>query len=328
MKNPNEAERIDMMEYLLALYRRKWTIAAATVLTAAVAVILALKQKPLWISTARMLPSDTKSESPGLIGLAALAGISMPQSASPEAFYRDILLSNDFLDTLLRIRWKTSLKGGGEKTIAEVYELKVDSSKPGWEEKFRQGAVQFIRKRRIVDFEREPSGLMTLTTMTIDPELSFHLNAFLLDRLDEYNRVRKKTRTSEKKALIEQRLQEVEAGLKQSEERLRSFRERNISVSTPALMLEQQRLLREVEVNGALYQELRKQYEITKIEIVDNTQFLNILERPVVSTLPGKSKRRKLVMLLTVFGFLGSSLVVIAMEKFKSVRAAAAARAA
>lgn len=310
------------MEYLTLLYRRRWIILAVTILAGAAGVGLALMQKPIWISTAQLLPSESRNESPGLAGLAALAGFAVPQSTSQEAFYKDILLSNDFLDALLENRWKTAKDTARLMTMAEIYEVKVDSTDPSWREKFRQTMREFIRTQNVVDFDRDPTGLMTLTTTTVDPRLSYEMNAFLLDRLDTYNRLKKKTKTSEKKDLIETRLQEVDSSLKLAEERLKTFREKNVSVSTPPLMLEQQRLLREVEVNGAIYQELRKQFEITKIEIVDNTQIINVLEHPVIPAVPGKSKRRKLVMIVTMLGMFGSSAAVIAFEKLVSSRKA------
>jgi uncharacterized protein involved in exopolysaccharide biosynthesis len=319
--NPNSrTDRIDLMDYLALLYGRRWILTLATLFAFALSVGLALLQKPIWISTSRLLPSESKGETSNLAGLAALAGLSVPQATSPETFYRDIILSNDFLDTLVAMSWKTSLNPADGQTLAQIYKVKVDSTEANWPERHRQGMLLFIRKRKLVGFERDPSGLMTLTCATIDPLLSYELNAFLLERLDTYNRVKKKSRTSEKKAVIEERLGDVEVSLKQSEERLRAFREKNLYVSTPALLLEQQRLLREVEVNGALYQELRKQYEITKIEVVDNTQFLNILEKPIVPTIAGKSNRRKLVMIVTLLGLFLASVAVLLQAKLAGMR--------
>jgi uncharacterized protein involved in exopolysaccharide biosynthesis len=316
-----EGDRIDLMSYFAILYRKRWIILTVTIAAAAVSVVIAVRQKPLWTSTSKLLPSESRNEAPALAGLAALAGLSMPQAASPETFYRDILLSNDFLDTLVWSKWTTRLFPDRIMTLAEVYEFKVDTTKALWKEAHRQKVLDFIRKKRIVDFERDPSGLMTLSSTTIDPLLSYELNVFLINRLDDYNRLKKKTHTTEKKTLIEDRLKDVEESLSSSEERLRQFREKNLSVSTPGLLLNQQRLLREIEVNGAVYQELRKQYEITKIEIVDNTQFLNILEKPMIPALHGKSTRRKFVMILTILGFLVASIAVLANEKIQAFRA-------
>lgn len=312
--------RIDILEYARILYRKRWLLAGMTALACAAGVGMALLQKPIWISKATLLPSETRTENPGLAGLAALAGISMPQQSSQETYYGDIILSQDFLDTVIWIPWKVAQPEGAQRTLAEIYELKADSAAPNGRERFRQRMHEFIIEKKLVEFERDPGGLMVLSCSTVDPQVSYGLNEFLLTRLDSYNRLRKRTRTTEKKALIEERLGDVESALKQSEEHLRAFREKNLSVSTPALLLEQQRLLREVEVNSALYQELRKQYEITKIEIVDNTQILNVLEHPTVPAMPGKSARRKLVMLFTIMGFVFTAVGILAAQKISDFR--------
>jgi uncharacterized protein involved in exopolysaccharide biosynthesis len=314
--NPIPAgERIDLMGYLAVLRRKAWLIAAFGLVAFGLSIGIAITQKRKWVSVSRLLPSESKSETSGLAGLAALAGINMPQQTSFETFYNDIIMSHGFLDTIIQMKWKTSK--GMEQSLAEAYQIKVDTTLPGAGGIFLQRMHDFIRKKKIIVFEREPTGLMTLTCTTLDPQLSYELNAFLLARLDEFNRVKKKSRASEKKVIVEERLKEVEQGLRESEERLQHFREKNISVSTPSLILEQQRLIREVEVNGALYQELRKQFEISKIEIVDNTQFLNVLENPIVPTLPAQSTRRKLVLISTLFGLFLGVAVALGLDKLR-----------
>lgn len=308
------------MDYLYLIYRRRFFVALVGLASCAIGILAALAQKPAWISEARLLPSDSKNESSGFAGLAALAGISVSQSASPETYYPEIIQSNDFLDTIVEMGWKTKSWPEKPRTIAEMYKLTPDTTKPDWRERERQRLRLFIRKKKMIQFERDPSGLMTLTCETIDPLFSYELNTFLLARLDTYNRVRKKTRASEKKALIEQRLHEVESALRQSEDYVRAFREKNLSVSTPALLLEQQRLMREVEVNGAVYQELRKQYEIAKIEVVDNTQILNLLEQPEIPAIAAKSIRRKLVLISTLLGLFAGAAIALAHAKWMEFR--------
>ena len=58
--------------------------------------------------------------------------------------------------------------------------------------------------------------------------------------------------------------------LTKAENRLKEFREKNRQVLSPQLLLEQERLIRDVQINATIYTERRKQFELVKIEEVKN----------------------------------------------------------
>ena len=83
---------------------------------------------------------------------------------------------------------------------------------------------------------------------------------------------------SEKKDFISGRIIEVEKQLIKAEENLKIFRESNRSIfQSPSLMLEQERLVREVSTLMQLYLTLKSQYELVQIELFDGSNgFLKI----------------------------------------------------
>ncbi len=304
--------KIDLFCYLKIIYKRKILIGLITISFMVFSIIKAINTMPYWISEAKLLPLHNSAQN-DMSSLAALAGLSLPQSDNTENFYKDILRSRDFLDTLADIQWKTDVYADSLVTLADIYGLVPDTSTDHWEYAFKQQILDFIIENELISFEKASTGTMTLGVKTIDPILSFEINNFLIDYLDYFNRYKRKTNISLKKNLIETRLREFESQLKESEHRLQIYEEKNLSIRTPAALMMRERLKREVELNNSLYLEMRKQYELLKIDEVDNAQVLDVLQKPTIPV-KGESKRRKLVMMGSALGFILSLFLAFGLN--------------
>jgi uncharacterized protein involved in exopolysaccharide biosynthesis len=74
-------------------------------------------------------------------------------------------------------------------------------------------------------------------------------------------------------------LKEVKNDLANSEDTLMNFREKNRQTGdSPALQLEQSRLMRDVDINTELFTTLTQQYELARIEEVKNIPIVNIMD--------------------------------------------------
>ena len=65
---------------------------------------------------------------------------------------------------------------------------------------------------------------------------------------------------------------------------VKEFKERNRQISSPALQLELERLAREVEVQKGIYLTLKQQFEMAKIEEVQETSIMRVLDKPRVDS--------------------------------------------
>ena len=78
-------------------------------------------------------------------------------------------------------------------------------------------------------------------------------------------------------------MQDILGDLTLAEDALKDFREKNrIILSSPALMLEQERLIRELEVKKQIYITLKTQMEMANIEEVQNSKTIRVLDHPEV----------------------------------------------
>ena len=101
----------------------------------------------------------------------------------------------------------------------------------------------------MVSFSIDPMSLFSsITVESTDPMLSKDLADQIIIELEKLNRFFKNQTVGEKIAFIELRIASVEEDLELSEQSLKLFNEQNRQISTPSLLLEQERLQRDVEV--------------------------------------------------------------------------------
>ena len=64
--------------------------------------------------------------------------------------------------------------------------------------------------------------------------------------------------------------------LTKAENRLKEFREKNRQVLSPQLLLEQERLIRDVQINATIYIELAEALEIDDCQLTDETNLIDL----------------------------------------------------
>ena len=150
------------------------------------------------------------------------------------------------------------------------------------------------------------AGVLVLTTEFCYPELAFQVNNYLLQLINEYILNSLKGQAKEKRTFIEERISEISEDLKVSENRLARFKERNLDTDAPKVFLEEQRLLRQVTLNQELYIQLKKQYELARIEEKNDQPLIEILQRPEIPLWRSMPKRKLMVIIGTIVGaFIG-----------------------
>jgi uncharacterized protein involved in exopolysaccharide biosynthesis len=141
-----------------------------------------------------------------------------------------------------------------------------------------------------------------------EPRLAADVLNAALSEMDLFLREKRSTGATEQRKWIESRLVQVNAELRNAEEALKNFRDRNRRVTdSPELLLEQERLSREVQIKGTIDLELRKQAEIAKIDEIKQITTINVLDEgrePVKKERPKRGMNAAIGFLLA---FLGTS---------------------
>ena len=147
--------------------------------------------------------------------------------------------------------------------------------------------------------------------------MSAALATAIITESDKLQRQFKTHQVAEKRSFIEGRIKDGKVELETAQENLKEFRERNRQVQySPALMLEEERLTTETEVQKGIFITLKQQYELTKIEEVEEGTTVQVLDEPV-APYEKSSPKVLLSLFLALFIGLGSAIFfALGMEGF------------
>ncbi len=322
-KGAQYSDEYSFSDLYLALARGiRWIFFTPLILGIITALYLIFMAKPTYESTATIFPSFGESGSnSNLLSLASRFGISIPSQFEDTDFlsadmYPSIIKSRTLAKTLLSREFDSNEHGKrisllGILTKPEDFE-DADSS-------------QIIAKKinyfieEIVKISQNPdSPLYTLKIFTEDPILCAQIANAVIEELDSLQIEFKSHKVLQKKSFIEDRIVDVEKELRKAESALQRFREQNKQISySPSLLLEQERLERETQVQTEIYISLKQQYETVKIEEVQETSFVQILDEPNIPILPSKPNKKFILFFTVLGGFALGILIAIFKESHR-----------
>jgi len=157
----------------------------------------------------------------------------------------------------------------------------------------------------------EESNTLAIRVRTGNPGLSAAVVNAYIERLERFNRVERRSASKEAYSFIEMKLEESRRELRRAEEALKDFRSRNrnyASATDPELLMRHRRLIGDVELNQAIYEEFNKQLEKTAIDVEKDTPILSVLDSGYV---PATHSSPSLPRILLSFGLLGLMAGVI-----------------
>jgi len=269
-------------------------------------------QQPKYVSWATvLLPDNQMGNLGGLAGLASQFGVNVPTGAqadlSSPSLFPELLRSRTFAEQILDKQFYTK-EFGKELSLLAIL---THGDKPPVSGKDTLISHALEPLREIIAFDQDPSASSTsvIRVTTSDPLFSKKLADVILVELESLNRYFKSQTVNEKISFINQRITSVAGDLEVSEQRLKRFNEKNRQISSPALQLEQERLSREVEIQKGIFLTLKQQLELAKIEEVQGSSIVQVLDTPQVALGPSNKKLVVNVFLAGVFG-IGLGIVI------------------
>ena len=303
---------------LEALLRRPRLVFGLPLLAGVLTSVGVLLMKPTYAATASFVAENTlQSRVPaGLAGLASQFGVNVAGEASRSpAFYADLLRSQEILEKVLASR----IAGPAAHDSVTIYALyHIAGSTP--ELKLDEG-IRALRARITLAVDQR-TGIVRVTVEAPYAVAARDVLQLLLDRLADFNLHTRQSTAGERRKFIEGRVAKSEEELRTAEEALRSFYERNRQwQSSPQLRYEEQQLNRQVAVQQELYLTLRREYETARIEEVNNTPVLTIIDQPAVPGRRVRPQRTITVLLVTIVVAILASALVIILEHHRELLA-------
>lgn len=301
----NSSTMNTLEDILRQLYRRRRMLAAVNsgILAVAAAVLFFVVEN-YYDSTVVILPDYGGSSMLGnFSSLAAVAGLNIGES-NPAAVYQKLILSESVLEKAVYERYTTK-RFDRPVTLLEYFDIEPEKTGPSdppelqERDRFLQ-IVERLRKEGVVTELDRITNILTITVRTPEQQLSSDVANVLIRALDSYVRTKRRSNATEQKVYVEERLVQVRDSLVKAEDELKSFREKNRIIGSPQLLLEQSRLLRNVEILQTVFIELTKQTELIKLEEIKDSPIINIQEPagvPVKKSGPGRAKYLALVLI-------------------------------
>ncbi len=293
-----------ILDTLRALLRHRALCAALVSIASAAGGVSTLWIQPYYIASARIYPPMAENPLgafalPGMTGLLGNLGLNW-NSGSQFPLYEKALDSRDLLLKLT----ETPLQAAGfDQTLLEYLHV----SGPDSLSRIHLGVEAVRAKMRYVADSKSP--VATISVRDRDPRVAALLVNRAVELLNEFDIATSTTQAGERRRFIEGRLLKASNQLTEVESRLETFREENLRIgNAPALLLEQARLQRELEIEQQIYLTLRKEAELANIEEHRSVPVVNILEHATPPLTPaGPSWLRNAVL----SGF-GAALLVVA----------------
>ncbi len=308
-----EDDEISLIDLFSVMLRYKALIigitAAAMVAVLAfsiISLVLPPETSPMpnqYTPQALMLINDTSSsggslssmlDSSGLGSLASLAGLSVSGGQTYSALAVFLTTTNTFLDTIV-----------DEFGLIEKWEI---------EKSVRANSRKQLSKLLTAEFDEE-TGVLTVSFTDKDPVFAQQVVDFAVDYLEARFTALGLDKTQREKENIEINIQNAYDTIvdlqTQTANLEQSVAGRN-PASVPSIMLEMSRLQLELKAQEQIYEQLKVQYELAKIQIASETPVFQILERPEVPDLKSKPSRGMLCIIVTfAAGFLSVFLAFL-----------------
>jgi len=288
-------------------------------------------QQPQYVSWATvLLPENKAGNLGGLAGLASQFGVNIPMESSADlsspSLYPELLRSRTFAEKIIDKEFYLD-KYGEKLPLLAILTHGNEPAKAGRDTLISEAVG--ILNEEFLDFEQDPSSTFSVIKVTAnEPLFAKELADVVLEELETLNRYFKSEKVGEKNIFIENRIASVEDDLEESELALKDFNERNRQISSPALQLELEHLERDVEIQKGIYLTLKQQLELAKIEEVQETSVVQILDTPQIALGPSNKKLKLSLILSFIFGgglgimigFIRSYLDSNDMEERKKLR--------
>uniref|UniRef100_UPI004048459B hypothetical protein n=1 Tax=Algoriphagus sp. TaxID=1872435 RepID=UPI004048459B len=161
----------------------------------------------------------------------------------------------------------------------------------------------------------EGNNPVTITTLMPEAKVSTRLNNLVYKMLvDEVTRI-KTAKLQRDLSLNKIQLEEAKSNFVTSQRKLADFRDANKGNNSAFIQSNLERLNTEYSLYASIYSSLATEYELSKLEIVENTPYFDVVEPAFVPFLPDKSSIVNFNLLLK-FTVLGIGIAIIYIVVF------------
>lgn len=262
--------------------------------------------------------SPQAAEGPGAAGgAAALAqqfGLNLggTQARASPQFFAYLLRSRALLRQAVEAEYELPADDGGiwRGSLVEYWDLHAAGGPlPPW-----LRATELLQGRLATNVTRE-TGVVQLTVTADHPILAEQIAGRLLELLNQFNLQARQRLAQQESEFIEGRLEEARAELNEAERAIQAFLQQNREYrNSPALILQHDRLERQIAMRQELYTSLLRSQEQARIDVVRDIPLLTVIEHPEGAAKPRGRQTVERVLLAGVLGLLLGIFVAFVVQ--------------
>jgi uncharacterized protein involved in exopolysaccharide biosynthesis len=318
-----EAEQVGVLQLVNVLLKR-WKLVfglpmAAAIITAGISLLLTEK----FTAIVTFVPEAEESGMSlpgGLAGVAAQFGVSIPSGgANSPSFYADVLKSRTLRDQLLLADFADPRAPGSTDNVMLLDLLEVEGENEA--NRLEVGRAE-LKEITSVSIDNE-TNIVSVGVETPYPSLSADVANHYIELLNLFNLEARRSNAQERRDFVEERVAAAERELWEAEEEQKEFLQRNRQYAgSPELQFQYDRLNRQVVIKQEVVSSLRRQYEDARIQEVNDTPVITVIDRAVPPVEKSSPQRRAAVVLafllcgvLSITGAFGAEYVERARQR-------------
>jgi uncharacterized protein involved in exopolysaccharide biosynthesis len=315
-----DPDKLTLPALVAGILSRWRTVVRVTVAIAVLALVLSFVLPPGYESQATFVTSDTQiqlpsglsdlASGPGVSGIVSQLGLggSKDPSTSP-AFYEQLLGSRELLTRLVLSPFPDP-----RKTTTDSSDL-LSILRIRNEDRERAIEIGIKRAKRAMKVGVDPrTSFVSVTVSTPWAPLSAEVANRIVDLVSAFNGAQRQSRARARRIFLAGRVDSAQAEVSAAERGLSDFYERNrLWRSSPELIVREASLRRQVEMAGELYLSIRQQFEGARIDEVNTTPVITVVDAAVPSHQP-LWPRRVAIVVTAAFAGLWLGLLWVALR--------------
>ena len=312
----NDSEDINLLSVTSTLLKTWKFITGVPLASAVVVAAISLLIPPKYTVTTSFVPEQESNDAnlpSNLAGLALQFGIGRSGNSKSPEFYVKVLGSRTLKDRVLKTSFSDPRTDALNDTSALMDILGIEGDTEA--ERLENGRRKIDQVVSInVDNE---TTIVSLSVETRYPLLSAQMANLFVQLLNHFNLQTRQSSALERRRFIEDRVADAGSELLEAENSLKEFLEQNRQFEgSPELTFQYERLQRQVRIKEGVLITLRQQYEQARIQEVDDTPLITVIDR-AIPPVQKSSPRRGRNVLVTFFAT--GILAVIAVFAWESI---------
>ena len=354
-----EEDGIDLIAHAKTIWNERRTVIKTTIIFTIIGLFIAIFTPKQYSVTSIMVPqvSSGQNKLGGFSSLAAMAGLNMDMSTGSELspmIYPQIVQSIPFQKEL--IYTKLNFEGYEEKISLYDYYTDPQYSKfnllsftkkftiglPGTIlkkiRKKRKNTNTFINENNILSLNEEEKilteylsetvylnveqrdGYISLTSIMPEALATAQLGQKAQELLQKYITDLKIEKAKAQLDFVQERYNEREKEFKYIQEKLARYRDKNKNILTATDRTKMERLESEYQITFAVFTELAKQLENSRIQVKEETPVFSIIEPISIPIERFKPKRKQILFIWVFIGIIIGVALVFGKEYFNKIK--------